>query len=291
MSEANSEYAEVAEMFRRLKSLDENSAAFRRQRDSIVERALPLADHIARRYKNRGEPIDDLVQAARVGLVNAVNRFDPDNGADFLSFAVPTMMGEVRRHFRDYGWAVKVPRRLKDLQSQLVKARAELSQQIGRAPTASEVANHLGIEREAVMEATIASSNYATLSTDIPATADDEHRSVGDTLGGLDPNIDKVVELEAVRPLIAALPDRERMVLTLRFFESMTQTQIAERMGYSQMHVSRLLAQALRRLRDQLRDQELGEEEPTQAAASQRRRPAKLPIARSPATPGLRRGA
>ena len=105
-----------------------------------------------------------MVQAARVGLVNAVNRFDPDNGADFLSFAVPTMMGEVRRHFRDYGWAVKVPRRLKDLQGQLVKARAELSQQIGRAPTASEVAKHLGIDREAVMEATIASSNYATLS-------------------------------------------------------------------------------------------------------------------------------
>ncbi|MCV7279941.1 SigB/SigF/SigG family RNA polymerase sigma factor [Mycolicibacterium flavescens] len=252
MSDNSSEYADVTDMFRQLKALDEGSLAYQRQREAIVARTLPLADHIARRYRNRGEPIDDLIQAARVGLVNAVNRFDPDNGADFLSFAVPTMMGEVRRHFRDYGWAVKVPRRLKDLQGQLVKARAELSQQIGRAPTASEVAAHLGIDREAVMEATIASSNYSTLSTDIATSADDEYRSVGETLGDVDPNIDKVVDLETVRPLIAALPEREQTVLVLRFFESMTQTQIAERMGYSQMHVSRLLAQALRRLREQV---------------------------------------
>lgn len=252
VSEPRSEYADVTGMFHRLKALDEESVAYRRQREAIVERTLPLADHVARRYRNRGEPIDDLVQAARVGLVNAVNRFDPENGADFLSFAIPTIMGEVRRHFRDYGWAVKVPRRLKDLQGQLVKVRAELSQQVGRAPTPSEVARHLGIEREAVMEATIASSNYSTLSTDIQTSADDEYRSVGDTLGDIDPNIDKVVDLETVRPLIAALPEREKKVLVLRFFESMTQTQIAERMGYSQMHVSRLLAQALRRLREQV---------------------------------------
>jgi RNA polymerase sigma-B factor len=252
--ETSSEYSDVAQMFRRLRALDEGSVAARRQREAIIQRTLPLADHIARRYRNRGEPTEDLVQAARVGLVNAVNRFDPDNGADFLSFAVPTMMGEVRRHFRDYGWAVKVPRRLKDIQGQLVRARAELSQQIGRAPTASEVAKHLGIDRDAVMEATIASSNYSTLSTDIQAGPNDEYRSVGDTLGDVDPNIDKVIDAETVRPLIAGLPERERTVLTLRFFETLTQTQIAERMGYSQMHVSRLLAQALRRLREQVQD-------------------------------------
>jgi RNA polymerase sigma-B factor len=289
VSESTSEYADVTEMFRHLKTLDPESTAFRRQREAIVGRTLPLADHIARRYRNRGEPIDDLVQAARVGLVNAVNRFDPDNGADFLSFAVPTMMGEVRRHFRDYGWAVKVPRRLKDLQGQLVKARAELSQQIGRAPTATEVARHLGIDREAVMEATIASSNYSTLSTDIRATADDEYRSVGDTLGDIDPNIDKVVDLETVRPLIAALPDRERTVLTLRFFESLTQTQIAERMGYSQMHVSRLLAQALRRLRDQLREPDAEHAERT--PGSKRRGRSALSLAPTGGAPRLKRGA
>ena len=141
----------MTDMFRHLKSLDEGSVAFRRQREAIVERPLPIADHIARRFRNRGEPLDDLVQAARVGLVNAVNRFDVETGSEFLSFAVPTMMGEVRRHFRDHGWAVKVPRRLKDLQRQLVQARGELSQRLGRAPTASEIADHLGIDRELVV--------------------------------------------------------------------------------------------------------------------------------------------
>jgi RNA polymerase sigma-B factor len=243
-------------MLRRLATLDESSVAYRRQRDEIIRRALPLADHIARRFRNRGEPVDDLVQAARLGLVNAVNRFDPDNGADFLAFAVPTMMGEVRRHFRDFGWAVKVPRRLKDLQGQMVKARGALSQELGRAPTATEIANYLGIDRETVIESTIASSNYTTLSTDVQAGPDTEYRAIGDTLGDVDPNLDKVVALETVRPLIAALPDREQTVLTLRFFENMTQTQIAERMGYSQMHVSRLIAKALGRLRDQVREPE-----------------------------------
>ena len=126
MYEPNSEYADVTDMFRQLKSLHEGSLAFRRQREVIVNRALPLADHIARRYGGRGEPFDDLVQAARVGLINAVNRFDVDKGADFLSFAVPTMLGEVRRHFRDFGWAVKVPRGIKEAQPQLDRARAEL---------------------------------------------------------------------------------------------------------------------------------------------------------------------
>ena len=254
MSESNSEYADFTEMFRRLATLEEGSIAYRRQRDEIIEQALPLANHIARRFRNRGEPLEDLVQAARVGLVNAVNRFDPDNGAEFLAFAVPTMMGEVRRHFRDYGWAVKVPRRLKDLQGQMVKARGALSQDLNRAPTASEIAKYLDIDRESVVQATIASSNYSTLSTDVQVGSDTEYRGIGDTLGDVDPNIDKVLALETVRPLIAALPEREQTVLTLRFFDNMTQTQIAARMGYSQMHVSRLIAKALGTLRDQVRE-------------------------------------
>jgi RNA polymerase sigma-B factor len=254
VSEETSEYADLNDKLRRLATLEEGSVAYRRQRDEIIQRALPLANHIARRFRNRGEPVEDLIQAARVGLVNAVNRFDPDNGADFLAFAVPTMMGEVRRHFRDYGWAVKVPRRLKDLQGQMVKARGALSQELGRAPTATELAKHLDIDRESVIEATIASSNYTTLSTDIQPGPDDEYRGIGDTLGDIDPNLDKVIALETVRPLIAALPQREQTVLTLRFFENMTQTQIAERMGYSQMHVSRLITKALATLRNQVRE-------------------------------------
>jgi RNA polymerase sigma-B factor len=249
VSEPTSEYSELTEMFRRLKTLDEGSQAFRRQRDEIIKCGLPLADHIARRYSGRGEPFDDLVQAARSGLVNAVNRFDVDNGADFLAFAVPTMMGEVRRHFRDYGWAVKVPRRVKELQPQLVRARAELSQRLGRAPNVSEVAGHLGIDRELVVEATLGGAHYSTMSIDMPAGPDEDYRPFGDAIGDLDPNLDKVLDVETVRPLIAALPERQRTVLTLRFFENLTQAQIGERVGCSQMHVSRLLATALDTLR------------------------------------------
>ena len=256
VSEASSEYADVTEMFRHLKSLDEGSREFRRQREAIIERALPLAHHIARRYGGRGEPFDDLVQAARVGLLNAVNRFDVDNGADFLYFAVPTMMGEIRRHFRDHGWAVKVPRRIKELQPQMTRARAQLSQQLGRAPNATEIADHLGVDRELVVDATIGGGNYSTMSTDIRIGHED-YRPFSDTLGDVDPNLDKVLDVETVRPLIAALPERQRTVLTLRFFENLTQTQIAERIGCSQMHVSRLLAKALDALRSRVREPEL----------------------------------
>jgi RNA polymerase sigma-B factor len=259
VSEPKSNYAGVAEMFRQLKSLDDDSPAFRRQRNAIVQRCLPVADHIARRYGGRGEAHDDLVQVARVGLVNAVNRFDVDNGADFLSFAVPTMMGEVRRHFRDHGWALKVPRRIKELQPQLNRARAELSQLLGRAPNASEVAEHLGIDRELVVEATIGGGNYSTMSTDMPFASGDDDTALGDTLGHTDPNLDKVLDVESVRPLIAALPDRERTVVRLRFFDNMTQTQIAERVGCSQMHVSRLLAKALNHIRTHVREPEYAE--------------------------------
>jgi RNA polymerase sigma-B factor len=240
-------------MFRHLMTVDEQSREYRRQRDVIIERCLPLADHIARRFSNRGEPLEDLVQVARMGLIQAVNRFDAENGADFLAFAVPTMMGEVRRHFRDHGWSVKVPRRMKELGPQLNRAREELSQRFGRAPTASEIASHMGLDREEVVQAQIASSAYSTLSSDAPgpgAAGDDDGRSVGSSLGDLDANLDKVLDVETVRPLVLALPERQQTVLMLRFFENMTQTQIAERLGISQMHVSRLLARSLATLRE-----------------------------------------
>ena len=192
-----------------------------------------------------------------MGLLNAVNRFDVENGADFLAFAVPTMMGEVRRHFRDHGWSVKVPRRLKELNSQLRRSREALSHQLGRAPTASEIAADLGIDREEVVQAQIASSAYSTLSSDTPASAsDDDSRSVTHAVGDLDANLDKVLDVETVRPLLAALPEREQMVLKLRFFDNMTQTQIAERLGISQMHVSRLLTRSLARLRQRVQTPE-----------------------------------
>lgn len=239
-------------MFRTLQELPDGSAKFIRQRDSIVERCLPLADHIARRFDGRGEPRDDLVQVARVGLVNAVIRFDVDAGSDFVSFAVPTIMGEVRRHFRDNSWSVKVPRRLKELHLRLGAATAEMSQRLGRAPTPSELAAELEMDREEVVEGLIAGSSYNTLSIDGAGGGTEEAPAIADTLGDLDANLDQIENREALRPLLDSLPERERTVLVLRFFESLTQTQIAERVGISQMHVSRLLAKSLTRLRDQM---------------------------------------
>jgi RNA polymerase sigma-B factor len=252
-----SEYGDVTAMLRHLATLDEQSIQYRRQRDAIIDRCLPLAGHIARRFRNRGEPLEDLVQVARLGLMNAVNRFDPDNGAEFLAFAVPTIMGEVRRHFRDHGWSVKVPRRLKELNLQLKTARDELSHHLGRAPTPAEVAAYLGIDREEVVQAQIASSAYTTLSSDAPrGVGDEDDRSIINTIGDLDSNLDKVLDVATVRPLLAALPKREQSVLRLRFFENMTQTQIAALLGISQMHVSRLLARSLDTMRRQVRTPE-----------------------------------
>jgi len=241
-------------MFRELAGLGAESPDFQRHRDKIVERCLPLADHIARRFEGRGEPRDDLVQVARVGLVNAVTRFDVETGSDFVSFAVPTIMGEVRRHFRDNSWSVKVPRRLKELHLRLGAATAELSQRLGRAPTATELARELEMDRAEVIEGLVAGSSYNTLSIDSggSGSGDEEARAIADTLGDVDTGLERIENREALRPLLEALPERERTVLVLRFFDSMTQTQIAERVGISQMHVSRLLAKSLARLRDEL---------------------------------------
>ena len=240
-------------MFVELAGLAADSPEFRAKRDKIVRRCLPLADHIARRFEGRGEPREDLAQVARVGLVNAVARFDIETGSDFVSFAVPTIMGEVRRHFRDNSWSVKVPRRLKELHLRLGAATAELSQRLGRAPTPSELARELEMDRAEVIEGLVAGSSYNTLSIDSGnPTGDDEERSIVETLGDVDTGMERIENREALRPLLNALPERERAVLVLRFFESMTQTQIAERVGISQMHVSRLLAKSLARLRDQM---------------------------------------
>lgn len=251
MTGRSRDYAEVIPLFQHLKTLASDTREFRNLRDEIIEFCMPLADHIAQRFKNRGEPLEDLIQVARVGLVNAVNRYDVETRSNFLSFAVPTIMGEVRRHFRDHGWSLKVPRSVKDLSLHINAGTAELSHSLGRAPTATELATHLGVEREKVVEALIAGASYTTLSTDRPAPADDDGRAPLEMMGGIDTNFDRVLDVETVRPLIAALPERERTVLLLRFFHNMTQSQIAERIGASQMHVSRILSRAISTVRDQ----------------------------------------
>jgi RNA polymerase sigma-B factor len=218
-------------------------------RARIVERCLPLADHIARRYGHRGESHEDLVQVARVGLMNAVNRFDPTAG-DFLGFAVPTMMGEVKRYFRDFSWSVKVPRRLKDVYPQLGSAMNDVAQRLGRAATASELAVELGIDRVDVVEAMIAGAGFKTLSIDFTSPSEDDQPSIADRLGALDPGIRFIEDREALKSQMARLPARLQQIIVMRFFESLSQDEIAERVGISQMHVSRLLSQALGRLRD-----------------------------------------
>jgi RNA polymerase sigma-B factor len=247
------EYADVPDLFRALRELPAESHEFARMREEIITRCLPLADHVAARYNRRGENSDDLVQIARVGLMHAVNRFNPETGSGFLSYAVPTMLGEIRRHFRDNGWAMHVPRRLKDLHVQITRATPELTQSLGRAPTASDLAAALGADRQEVVECLVAGDAYTVRSIDGPVgNSDDASQSLADRIGDLDVGIEQITDRESLRPLLAALPERERTVISMRFFASMTQTQIAEHIGVSQMQVSRILRQTLERLRDGL---------------------------------------
>jgi len=223
-----------------------------RARDQLAEEMLPLARALASRYAGRGEPLDDLEQVATVGLINAVDRFEPDRGVDFLSFAVPTIMGEVRRHFRDTGWSVRVPRRLKELHLSLSQGSAVLSQRLGRAPMPTELAEHLNLDVEEVREGLVAGNAYQALSVDKPVHDDAEALSLADTMGEPDHEMAMVENHEALQPLLQELPKRERAILVMRFFGGLTQTQIADRVGISQMHVSRLLSQTLAKLREGL---------------------------------------
>ncbi|MGH3796242.1 MAG: SigB/SigF/SigG family RNA polymerase sigma factor [Pseudonocardiaceae bacterium] len=222
-------------------------------RDRLVEGHLPVAQHIARRFAHRGEPLDDLEQVATVGLINAVDRFEPDRGVDFLSYAVPTITGEVRRHFRDQGWAMRVPRSLKDLHVAIGAATSELSQRLGRAPTVTELSRHLNLPREQIVEGLEAANAYRNKSLDSLLVDEDiSSGTLADAIGTADNELERVEYREALKPLLADLPERERTILMLRFFGNMTQTQIADRVSISQMHVSRLLSQTLATLRDGL---------------------------------------
>src|SRR5438067_2613058 len=239
---SSNEYEHLAPLFDELSELPADDPHRAEIRDELVTGHLPLAEHIAQRFTGRGVAKEDLVQVATVGLINAVDRFEPDRGSDFLSFAVPTVMGEVRRHFRDTGWLVRVPRRLKELHLSISSASTELAQRLGRAPTPSEIAAHLDISQDEVYEGLEAGNAYHSMSLDEVLSGDTENLSLGDTLGEEDSGLAGVENHETLLPLLLELPERERRILVLRFVHNMTQTQIAERIGVSQMHVSRLLA-------------------------------------------------
>ncbi|MEU8617067.1 SigB/SigF/SigG family RNA polymerase sigma factor [Streptomyces sp. NPDC048623] len=238
-------------LFVELRGLPEGSPEKAALRDRLVRMHLPLVEHLARRFRNRGEPLDDLTQVATIGLIKSVDRFDPDRGVEFSTYATPTVVGEIKRHFRDKGWAVRVPRRLQELRLSLTTATAELSQQHGRSPTVHELAERLGISEEEVLEGLESANAYSTLSLDVPDT-DDESPAVADTLGAEDEALEGVEYRESLKPLLEDLPPREKRILLLRFFGNMTQSQIAQEVGISQMHVSRLLARTLAQLRDKL---------------------------------------
>ncbi|MCT2591834.1 RNA polymerase sigma factor SigF [Streptomyces sp. N2-109] len=238
-------------LFIELRKLPDDSPARAELRNHLVRMHLPLVEHLARRFRNRGEPLDDLTQVATIGLIKSVDRFDPERGVEFSTYATPTVVGEIKRHFRDKGWAVRVPRRLQELRLSLTSATAELSQQHGRAPTVHELAERLAISEEEVLEGLESANAYSTLSLDVPDT-DDESPAVADTLGEEDDALEGVEYRESLKPLLEELPPREKKILLLRFFGNMTQSQIAQEVGISQMHVSRLLARTLAQLRDRL---------------------------------------
>ncbi|WP_028477315.1 RNA polymerase sigma factor SigF [Nocardia sp. CNY236] len=251
-------YDNIEPLFVELAALSLDDPRREAVRTEVIGRCLPLADHIARKFSGRGENFEDLVQIARVGMLAAVDRFDPTRGATFLSFAVPTIVGEVRRHFRDYAWSVRVPRRIKEIQSMLGPTVETLSQRLGRVPRAREIAEELGVDLNEVTQALIARNAYKTSSIDAVSDigeSDSPGFSVLDSLGAEDPDFGIVDNCLAVTPLLAALPDREKQVLAMRFFDSMSQEQIARQIGCSQMQVSRILAKTLKSLREQaLRD-------------------------------------
>ncbi|MFD9477007.1 RNA polymerase sigma factor SigF [Streptomyces nojiriensis] len=238
-------------LFIELRALPDGSVEKAELRNRLVRMHLPLVEHLARRFRNRGEPLDDLTQVATIGLIKSVDRFDPDRGVEFSTYATPTVVGEIKRHFRDKGWAVRVPRRLQELRLSLTTATAELSQQHGRSPTVHELAERLGISEEEVLEGLESANAYSTLSLDVPDT-DDESPAVADTLGAEDEALEGVEYRESLKPLLEGLPPREKRILLLRFFGNMTQSQIAQEVGISQMHVSRLLARTLAQLREKL---------------------------------------
>jgi RNA polymerase sigma-B factor len=247
-SDSRGGYDHLAPLFVELRELDEDDPRRTELRERLVTEHLPVAENIARRYRNRGVPHQDLAQVAAVGLMHAVDRFDPGRGADFMSFAVPTMVGEVRRHFRDSSWLVHVPRPLKERHASIATAAADLTAELGRSPTPSELAGRLGIPKQEVIESLLVAGAQRGASLDEPSH-DDGTSSIADRLGGEDAALMDAENRMALRPLLAALPERERTVIVLRFFHNMTQSEIAGRLGISQMHVSRLLARTLAQLR------------------------------------------
>ena len=242
-------YAPLLTDYARMDSADPRRSGLR---ERLVVGYLPVARHVARRFANRGEPTDDLEQVATIGLLGALERFDPDRGRDFLSFAVPTIMGEVRRHFRDRTWSVRTPRAVKESYLAVGAGVTTLCHDLGRAPTVPELAEHLGLARDRVSEAIAAGAALRPASLAAVPDVGDDGKALTDALGAEDPDIERVEIGALTRDLVRALPQRERTILALRFVHEKTQTEIGQALCISQMHVSRLLARTLAQLREEV---------------------------------------
>lgn len=220
-------------------------------RQELIEHYLALAQNLARRYQRSGQPLEDLVQIASIGLIKAVDGFDSEKGASFESYAVPTILGELKRYHRDRGWAVRMPRRLQEHSLRLKDTVPRLSQDLGRSPTIAEIAESCDLSEEEVLEALDAQDAYASLSLDAPVDDTGEGATLADRVATVDDDDYEMVEEWAqFEPHLRALPERERRIIVLRFFKDWTQSEIADELGISQMHVSRLLSQTLRSLRE-----------------------------------------
>ncbi|MDR6976340.1 RNA polymerase sigma-B factor [Streptomyces sp. 3330] len=243
---------DTADAFRRLAALPPGPMRDT-LRAQIVEAWLPMADRLAGRFRSRGESFDDLRQVAALGLVKAVDRYDPELGNAFESYAVPTVTGEIKRHFRDHMWTLHVPRRVQELRNRVRFADQDLAQTVsGRRPTVAEIAERAQLSEEDVRLGMGALESFTALSLDAELSGGEDGYSLSDMLGAADPALGTVVDRESVRARLAALPERERAILYMRFFEDMTQSRIAERLGISQMHVSRLINRCCNRLREQV---------------------------------------
>ncbi|CAM5703904.1 MULTISPECIES: RNA polymerase sigma factor SigF [Streptomyces] len=236
-------------LFERLESLEEGTHEYSYVRNTLVELNLALVKFAASRFRSRSEPMEDIVQVGTIGLIKAIDRFELSRGVEFPTFAMPTIVGEIKRFFRDTSWSVRVPRRLQELRLDLAKAGDELSQQLDRAPTVAELAERLGITTDEVVEGMSASNAYTASSLDAKPEEDEGEGALADRIGYEDHGLEGIEYVESLKPLIAALPARDRMILSLRFVSNMTQSEIGEELNISQMHVSRLLSRTLAKLR------------------------------------------
>jgi len=244
-----------AELFAVLRDEDAPAESRDAAREGLVRLHLPLVEHCARRFRNRGEPLEDLVQVGTIGLIKSVDRFDVERGVEFSTYATPTIIGEIKRYFRDKGWAIRVPRRLQELRMQIGTATGELTQSLGRSPTPRELAEAIGCTVEEIVEGIESSNAYSTLSLDASDDGEDGGAATMlDAIGVEDIGLEHVEIRESIKPLLDRLAPREKKILLLRFFKNMTQSQIAEEIGVSQMHVSRLLNRTLEQLRTSLEE-------------------------------------